>query len=282
MMLRLRFAEAWRRCLAVSACLLALLVSQPARADGPSVERCLDASEASIQSDNLQHLLQERVELTICAAATCPAEVRAECGRRLEQVRAALPKVSFEVTNEANVPLTGVQLRVDGEPRRESLDAAPIELDPGSHTLVFEHAGSQPLSLRLTLALAEQRRQRIILPAVPRAAAARSRWSPERIAAVAIAGVAAVGLGVGGAFGGVALARKSHAQELCPRTTCDTQEGSQAWHRASTAATTSTVFLIVGGVGLAVATTLWFEPFGSGRVQVGVGAGSLELKGAFE
>jgi hypothetical protein len=84
---------------------------------------------------------------------------------------------------------------------------------------------------------------------------------PLRIAAIAVASAGLVGLVVGGVFGANAISKKNDAG--CDGVDCRnaTPTGAQSLHDAQTAATTSTVFFIVGGALVAGGVALWiFAP----------------------
>jgi hypothetical protein len=97
------------------------------------------------------------------------------------------------------------------------------------------------------------------------------------------AGVGIVGLGVGSAFGFVALSKKNSAQKLCPNI-CVDDNGVRAWNDAQSAGNVSTAMFIVGGVGLLGAAALWFTAPSSNGVssaQVGFGLESVQVKGTW-
>lgn len=93
-----------------------------------------------------------------------------------------------------------------------------------------------------------------------------------------------VGLGVGSAFGFVAMSKKSDAKSACPDQ-CADQSGVSKWSDAKSAGNISTVGFIVGGVALAGGAVLWFtakpESSSGPSAQVGLGLGSLQLKGVW-
>lgn len=57
-----------------------------ARADDPTTAECLAASDASIALSAEDKLGDARAQLSICASATCPEDVRTACAKRLEVV----------------------------------------------------------------------------------------------------------------------------------------------------------------------------------------------------
>jgi hypothetical protein len=105
-------------------------------------------------------------------------------------------------------------------------------------------------------------------------------FGPQKIAAVFVAGVGVVGLGIGTVFGLQAMSKRSDASRVCPDE-CADQSGADLWKNAKTAGNVSTVGFIVGGVGLAAGAALWFTAKPTASTQVGIGPGSIELKGSW-
>jgi hypothetical protein len=98
---------------------------------------------------------------------------------------------------------------------------------------------------------------------------------------VAGAGVVALGVGVG--FGVDSIVKHGDAQKACPGTTCPNAGGASLWSDAVSAGNVSTALFVAGGVALAGGVVLWLvAPRTSpGTTQVGVGPGSVQLRGAF-
>jgi serine/threonine-protein kinase len=106
----------------------------------------------------------------------------------------------------------------------------------------------------------------------------------QKILALVSGGVGVIGVGVGTAFGIIAISKKNNAQSICPGAECPTQAGSSDWSNAGSAGNVSTIGFIVGGIGLAGAAPLWFTaPRGgaTSAAQVGLGPGSLHVTGTW-
>ena len=104
----------------------------------------------------------------------------------------------------------------------------------------------------------------------------------RKVLALVAGGVGAVGLGLGTAFGVMAMSLKNDAQSACPNQ-CPTQDGVNKWSTAGTSAKIADVGFIIGGVGLVGGAVLWFTaPSGSAAgTQVGLGPGVLQVKGTW-
>ncbi|HEY1693813.1 MAG TPA: hypothetical protein VGG39_16715 [Polyangiaceae bacterium] len=266
------------------------------RAADPTTADCLGASDASLKLGNQHKLRAERSQLLVCAAATCPADIRKECLARVDDVNAQIPTVVFLAKDGAGADLAAVRVTMDGETLAERLEGTALSIDPGEHTFTFETSGQPSVTKKIIVVEGQKDRRELVTFGVPaEAAATGSTTGPsvpppetsegigtQKVLALVAGGVAVVGLGVGAAMGLVAMSKKSAAQSACPND-CATQDGVDKWSSASSAGTLSTIGFIVGGVGLAGAAVLWFTAptAGAQPPQVGVGPGGLLLRGAW-
>ncbi len=282
----MRLASLLLRVLAV----LSLLVCAPARAAAPSTSECLAASEASIKAGNEHKLRAERQELIVCASSTCPTEVRRECTRRVDEVNAAIPTLVFEAKDGAGTDLSDVKVSMDGEVLAEHLDGSALSVDPGEHTFTFETSGQPTVQKQLVVREADKERHEAVQFGTPSAAeqaapdqvktgGSGGGLSTQKIVAIVVGGVGVAGLGVGGAFGAIAISKKNHANDICPNE-CADSAGTQAWSDAKAAGNISTIAFIAGGVALAGGVVLWFTA-PSKKAEVGLGPGSIRLKASF-
>ena len=115
----------------IGVCLLVIATS-PARAAEPTVDDCLWANESSIALRAQQKLHAARSRLLVCAAVTCPAEVRLECTRRLAVVDATMASVVFELSDEVGNQIVDARVTVDGQPLVDHVDGSAVEVDPRS------------------------------------------------------------------------------------------------------------------------------------------------------
>jgi hypothetical protein len=210
--------------------------------------------------------------------------------RKTDDALAALPKYVGTVT--VSVDTTGAAVTVDGESTGATPLAAPLSLDPGKHVVVVRKDGyeavERPISVSagaattLTIGLLAQGAQGSspsdaahppagALPTEPPPAKAGGlRWTPL---AYAGAGLAAVGLVVGGVTGGLSLAKVGSVKNKCSGTLCPTTVDDDL-QSARTLGTVSTVAFIAAGLGtVAGAIGLFAWP----RREVTVGAASVSV-----
>jgi hypothetical protein len=298
-------------------CMLAgvAALARPARAADPTTAQCLAASESSLTLRNQHKLRDARAQLLICSAASCPADVRNECTRRVPDINAALPTIVFAAQDAAGNDLVGVKVTADGQVIAERLDGSALAIDPGAHSFTFDTAGQTKIEKQFVIREGEKdRRERIVFgaPSVATAPAPAGAPAPaatpapvlvafpppattsgglgtQRVLAIVTAGVGAVGLGVGIAYGLKSQSKHEDAIKICPMQQCPDQTGVDLWNQAVSAGDYATIGFIVGGVALAGAATLWFtapqpsgeKPTTQPTTQFALGPGTLQLKGVW-
>jgi hypothetical protein len=300
--------------LCLSLCVLAAtaLAERPARAADPTTSDCLAASESSLALRNQHKLRDSRAQLLICAAASCPADVRQECARRVSDVNAAIPTIVFEARDSAGNDLVAVKVTMDRQPIADRLEGTALSIDPGAHTFSFETAGQAAIQKQFVIREGEKdRRERLVFGAAsvatvpapapaPASILASSPGTPppsdgashglgtQRILAIVAAGVGVVGLGVGIGYGVSSRSKHDSASKVCPNPQCPDGNGVDLWNQAISAGNISTAAFIVGAAGLAGGATLWFTaPHRAGGAaetagtQVGLGPGMLQMKGVW-
>ena len=244
-----------------------------------------------------------RDQLRQCSSApSCPALIRDDCTKRLDELEGAQPTLVFEVKDAAGNDLSAVKVTIDGALLTERLGGTALSVDPGEHTFTFEAGGLTPLTRKLIIREAQKdRRESITLAALvarrpgasqlpevqaqpppPPLASAKPGLGAQKSVAIVAGGVGVVGIVLGSAFGALALSKKSEAESACPGTPCRTQAGANEWSDAASTGNISTAAFIVGGVAAAGGLLLWLtaKPSeGAPSAQVGFGAGTLLVRG---
>lgn len=105
------------------AVLLTLACEGRALAADPSVAECLSASNTSAQLRIDHKLRQARERLRTCVSQNCPAEIRAECTKRMDQVTLEIPTIVFEVKDGGGQELSAVKVTMDDEVVADHLEA---------------------------------------------------------------------------------------------------------------------------------------------------------------
>ncbi len=269
--------------------------SAPARAE--TKDQCIDANGQGQELRREGKLSAARDQLRACVAASCPAMVRDDCTKRLDELERAQPTIAFEVKGASGADVVDVKVSIDGKPLLDRLDGKPVNVDPGAHVFTFEVAGQPPVTRTLVLTEGEKgRRESIAIGAatqstpasvppqapspapVPEASgptsAASSATEPastggamrtQKILGLAAGGVGVAGLAVGGVFGLMTLSQKSQQQSACGSPASCTSSGhAQALDDHSTGMTDSTISTIgfIAGGALLVGGALLFSTAG--------------------
>jgi hypothetical protein len=118
---------------------------------------CLAAHEQSQVLRMDAKLLEARPVLRQCADAACPAVIRVDCTKWLNELEQSVPTIVIVARSEQG-DATDVNVFLDGRPWINHLDGKPVELDPGAHQLRFEHASRPPLEMRVVIGQGEKNR----------------------------------------------------------------------------------------------------------------------------
>ena len=212
----------------------------------------------------------------------------------------AKPRISG-LTISVSAP-TGAELRllVDGVVVANTLVDSELPADPGDHVVEASAPGYLKATARVTLGSADKKSVTLKLETDPNAlsqvplnagpeanpgpvaqvtpsmavapASAPPRApppSPSRASAYVSWGVGLAGVGVGTAFGVMALKGKHDLDGQCPDSSCPSSSGS-AVDSAKRNGNISTIAFAVGGAGLVLGTVLYFS----------IGSGSAEAHGS--
>jgi hypothetical protein len=134
-----------------------------ARGADATAAQCIAANDSATKLRGQGKLLDARDALLSCAAPKCPASVREECEKSLDEVNQALPTVVFEPKDASgNDVLTPVKVSMDGKPLQDKLDGRGLSVDPGTHEFTFETAGQAPVKKTLLIHEAEKDRHEVV------------------------------------------------------------------------------------------------------------------------
>ncbi len=153
----------------------------------PSIEQCVQDSEAG-QVSRLQSKLRDaRARFEACSQPACPAAVRSACTQWLSEVLDATPTVIVGARlSGGDVPAARATL--DGQPWLASLSGTPEALDPGEHVIGVEHEGARA-EQRLVVNASEKDRLVVLTLVRPPAAVVL----PSPVVPAVLSGVAFVG-----------------------------------------------------------------------------------------
>jgi hypothetical protein len=182
----------------------------PAAARGaPAVEQCVRASDDGQSQRDAGRYARAAAAFARCSAADCPALVRRDCARWLEDVVALTPTIVPSARDATGKDLAAVRVRVDGTEVARQLDGRPIDIDPGQHLVSFEGPGGETAQEPIVVRAGEKNR---IVAVTLGAAASPARAavpSPPVLEAhgsvpvvpIVVGGAAVVAFGLGLYFG---------------------------------------------------------------------------------
>ena len=201
-----------------------------------------------------------------------------------------LSRLAIKVTGDA----AGVTVTRDGEAVQAAELGVAIPVDPGKHVIEASAPGKKTHSVTVEVG-AESDSQVIEIPELvageagpgsgpgDEAKGATSYGSTQRTIGLVAGGLGIVGVAVGAVFGLQAGSKWDDAKSKCEDYPYDCgPDGVELADEAKSSATISTIGFIAGGVLLAGGAALYFTA-GSGEkaVAVGVGPGSLRIRGRF-
>ena len=104
-------------------------------------------------------LLAAKEQLRVCVRAVCPPVVRDDCTRWLAQVSESIPTLVFQARDAQGTEIVDVQVSEDGKTLAQQLDGREVAVDPGDHTLRFDHGGQ---SVERKVFIAESQKGKLI------------------------------------------------------------------------------------------------------------------------
>lgn len=240
---------------------------------------------------------------SVAGKAAARGEARAaEAQARADALKPRLTTLTVLVpASIASAP--GLVVKVDGQPLAPSLFGTALPRDGGSVSITVSADGKPDWSRSLELPkeagkveLAAQlggAAEPAPEPATEPAASGPTFWRPLRIGGVVGVGVGAIGLGLGAAFGVLAMQRRDESNEAggCdPETNlCASQAGVELRAGSRTFGDVSTAMFVVGGVAAAAGIVLLAIPLPESsseaepaQVGVALGPGLISLEGRFQ
>ncbi|MGA7121998.1 MAG: hypothetical protein WBY94_17955 [Polyangiaceae bacterium] len=276
-----------------------------AAAADPTTSECLKANNGAVEMRNDNKLQAARAQLLVCATKSCPADVRKECLRRIDEINAQIPTIIFEAKDRSGKDLSAVVVTIDGQLFTDKLDGTALPVDPGPYSFTFEAEGQPTLKEQFVIREAqkerresitlgelapapppprEPREKRVDEPAPPPPPPHDTGLGTQRVLAIVAGGLGLAGVGVGSVFGLQAMSKRSDAQRAC-LDVCMDQSGADKWSDALKTARISDIAFVVGGAGLIGGVLLWVTaPSQSGEVpgaQVGLGLHGVHVIGVW-
>jgi hypothetical protein len=234
-------------------------------------KECVRAFDDGQRAQSDHALRKARDAFLACASAECPAVLRADCAKALDEVRAAIPTIVLAATDGEGHDVSGVRVTIDGAAVADALDGTAKEIEPGPHKIRFEPAAPW-IAVDLEVVVKEGEKNRRIAASLappkkaePKLAETRDVPEPPPPTRSAVGYVVPAGLTAVGVTGlVVAIASKvaldGRVDDL--RATCAPTCSQDDRADASSMLVRTNVALAVGlsALGLAVASWVLFSP----------------------
>ncbi|MDP9001049.1 MAG: hypothetical protein M3O46_13150, partial [Myxococcota bacterium] len=214
--------------LRLGVCALLSFAALQARADDKTT--CLDAAARGQTLRDSHKLIEARESFRLCAQRQCPSVVQQDCAGWLDAVERSLATVVVTAKDTAGVDLVDVIVRLDGQPFVTRLDGSAVPVNPGRHTFHFQLADGTNLDQPMVVKEGEKNQSvAVVLKrpiAQPSSTVATTPGStptfgpndheasgafPSKTVGWVLAGVGVVGMGIGTAFGLIAIGDKNSA-----------------------------------------------------------------------
>jgi len=216
---------------------------------------------------------------------------------RASQLVQKLSKITIDV--DQSRPTQGLEVTRDGAPVGRAQWGASVPIDPGPHTVSAHAARHLPWSSDVVilpdgattvvavplLAAAPESAPGMTAPSsTDKASPSSSGLGMQRTLALVAGGIGVVGLGIGTVFGLQSKSKHDEAESHCTGPACRDQTGVDLKSDAISAGNVATAGFVVGLVGVAGGAVLWFTAgrrHDSAPAKVGVGPGSVSVKGVW-
>jgi hypothetical protein len=245
-----------------------------ARARALDKTDCANAYVAAQTHRGAHELLAARADLRACARSECDGalhgQIVRDCIEWLAEVQESIPSIVLATKNEPGQPVASdVVVFIDGGAQPNRVDGLGIELDPGPHTFAFT-AGS--FRTQRSFIVLEGVKNQLVEQEVPvdgtqattsspfsaRPSEASTAHRPFVSARTLVPlAIGAVGLGVGAAFGLVAVSDKAKLDRNCPNGACSPPVQQSDIDALHTTSWISNVAFGIGGLGVLAGIALW-------------------------
>lgn len=206
----MRLGAPVRLAIALALCASPGAATKPARV-------CIDAhAEGQVERD-AGRLLSARERFSACAAESCPALIRQECGALRAALEPEIPSIVLAAQDSSGHPSAGARANIDGSLSVASFDGAAIELDPGPHRIEVALPDGRSQSFDLGVQRAQKSRR--VVATFPVSQPRAVRRSPGNELAYVLGGAGLLALGAWGAFAWDGSRKQADLETCAPRCT---------------------------------------------------------------
>lgn len=236
-----------------------------ALADNVTKEQCVDAHSRGQDAKEQGKLSLARKLFLTCAQSSCPGAVQGDCARFADDLSNLQPTIVLVARDGNGNDLPSTTVYIDGALVATTLDGRPIDIDPGSHTLKFQH-GTKAEVLTVVIGSGEKGRTVSAKFGAPTPSVTAPAKEPASLVSqparrptsrthhpVAAMPIAIAGGGVALIGAAIALYGRSQVPASCSLSTnqCSAPPGDPVFQKASDAAGTVNLGIVVGSIGAA-------------------------------
>lgn len=189
-------------------------------------KKCIASAERGQQLKKDGKLIEASAAFQECSASECPAVIRRDCGRWVEDLEGTIPTVTFKLVDDSGKETTEGKVLVDEEAVRLD-EGRALQINPGSHKFTWLASSGrieQQLVVResekgrvVTLRMEPRERDQATTPPAPTSPATQE--PPRRGPLPWIAGVGGLALGVTGiTFWSIGIGERNNLARSCART----------------------------------------------------------------
>jgi hypothetical protein len=154
-----------------------LMVAAPGAARAGEKDDCFNAAEKAQKLKLDKKFTAARQQILTCARDVCPAMVKSDCVKWLNEVDTAMPTITVRARDKDGHDVVEVKVYVDGQLLLPKLEGTSVPIDPGEHKLRYEFPDGQ--SSEETVLIAEGEKDRVIRVEVkPQGTTAAATTSP--------------------------------------------------------------------------------------------------------
>jgi hypothetical protein len=231
-------------------------------------KRCINSAEQGQQQRKEGKLLAARSSFVACTASDCPAVVRRDCARWMDELDATIPTIVVKLEDEDGHDVVDGRVLLDGETLSGTSTGRAFSVDPGTHRVAWMRPGGD---LDEEIVVREGERNRVVVlrpktqrpvehPPPPPPPPPPGGPSPSRASSPLpwiVGGAGVVVGGVGALFWGLGLHDRSNLESTCaPSHTCSDSDV----HASRTKLIVGDVLVGVGIVAVAAAVYLLIRP----------------------
>jgi hypothetical protein len=166
-------------CLRVALAVTAVVgLASPSALADVTKQQCIDANGQGQDLRRAGKLSDAREQLRACGNPRCPAIVRDDCTKRLDELESAQPTVLFAAKDGSGHDLGEVTVTEDGHPLAEKLDGTALRVDPGQHEFTFTAKDQPSVSQTFIIREGEKDRRELVQIGAPAPAQTARRLRP--------------------------------------------------------------------------------------------------------